>query len=184
MEVLIVFVFPLLVYIGLKIAIFRDKDLTEIDLKKFAEGIRLFEFKFYEEAIAYFDIEIAKNNKSMVCYAYRAHCHLAIKNYYQAIYNYDKALAISHDLHEVFLKKAIALFQIADYEMALKEINKAIWYYKEQNMEAFEIKIKMLKALGKISEIEKCEEKIQNLKAKNNLKPLSKKPHANLSHID
>lgn len=148
MEALIFFIFPLFIFIGLKIAIWRDVDYTAIDLKKYDEGLRMINFGFYNEAVNYFNEEIKKQPKSMVCYAMRGKAHLFLHNYYQAIYNFDKALSLNHDLHEIFLYKGMALYKIDDFELALKEFNKAAWYYKDKNIEVFKWRAKVYIALG------------------------------------
>jgi len=138
MEALLFFLFPLLIYLCLKIAILRDVDQTALDIKKHAEGIKMIEYGFVAEALSYFEKAVKENPKSMVAYAKRAQCHFLLKNYYQAIYNYDKAQSLSHDLPEVFLNKGICLHKIEDHEMAFKEFNKAVWFYREKSIEAFE----------------------------------------------
>ncbi|MFN0047681.1 MAG: tetratricopeptide repeat protein [Cytophagales bacterium] len=138
MEALIFFLFPLFFYLALKIAIWRDVDTTDLDIKKYQEGIRMIEFGFIEEALVYFDKMATIHTKSMVVFAKRAHCHFLLQNYYQAIYNYDKAQSLSHDLPEVFLHKGICLYKIGDVELAYKEFNKAVWFYREKNAEAFQ----------------------------------------------
>ncbi len=137
MEALIFFLIPLLIYLALKIAILRDVDQTELDLKKHIEGQKLIEYGFVDEALSYFEKAVKENPKSMVAYAKVAYCHFLLKNYYQAIYNYDKAQSLSHDLPEVFLNKGFCLYKIDDFEMAFKEFNKAVWFYREKNADAF-----------------------------------------------
>ncbi len=137
MEALVFFVFPLFIYLAIKVAILRDVDYTALDKAKYAEGIKMIEFGFVEDAVVYFDKAVKANPKSMVAWAMRGKAHFTMKNYYQAIYNYHKAQSLNHDLPEVFLNKGIAFYKIDDPEAALKEFNKAVWFYREKNPEAF-----------------------------------------------
>lgn len=167
MEALIFFIFPLFIYLAMKLAIWRDVDTTELDLKKYAEGIKMIEFGFLEEAIIYFDKAVNQSPKSMVAYAKRAHCHFSLGNHYQAIYNYDKAQSLNHDLPEIFLNKGISLYKIDDFEMALKEFNKAVWFYRECSAEAFKWRGLVNEKLGKTTEAQNDFLKAESLNLKN-----------------
>jgi tetratricopeptide (TPR) repeat protein len=179
MEVLVIFIFPLFIYIALKIAIFRDIDYTEIDKRRHAEGIRLYELGFYNEALRYFDKKVVEDTKSMVVYAYRGMANQALKNYYQALYNFDKALALNHDIRLLFLYRAQCLYEIGDYELALKAVNKALWYLRDESIEAYNCKKNILLKLNKPEEVQKCADKIAKIQlqtaSKNKKKYLLKK---------
>jgi tetratricopeptide (TPR) repeat protein len=137
MEAIFLFFIPLFFYLCLKIAIWRDVDVIAEDKLKFAKGIKMFDLGLINESLFYFDKQCKTNPKTALIYAYRAKCHLKLENFYQTIYNCDKAASLSNDLPEVFLMKGICLFQIQDYELALKEFSKAISYFSEKNASCY-----------------------------------------------
>lgn len=133
MEALFLFFIPLIFYVFFRVVFMNETDVIEEDLKKFDEGQRLIEFGFIDEAVMYFDKMVKQYPKSAVAYGLRGKCHYLQNNYYTAIYNFEKASTFSNSFPEVFLFKGICLFKIEDYEAALKEFNKATWFYREQN---------------------------------------------------
>lgn len=165
-EALIFVVFPLFVYLCLKVAIWRDRDYTAEDLARFYEGIKLMDLGFTTDALSYFEKAVNNHPKSMVAYAMRAKCHYLLKNYYQAIYNYDKAQSLSHDLPEIFLYKGICLFEIKDYELALKEFNKAVWFYHDTCPVAYRWRAKLFNVQNKSELSQKDLEKAVTLENK------------------
>lgn len=147
MEALILFIIPLIIYIFIKVMIWRDVDVIAIDKKKFAEGIQFFEAQNIEACVNYFDAMIISNPKSSVAYYYRGLANAKLGNVYVAIYNFEKSSNLSNELTDVFYQKALMLYQISDFEYALKELNRAAHIYRDSHPEVYQLRAKVHQAL-------------------------------------
>ncbi|TAF67733.1 MAG: tetratricopeptide repeat protein [Cytophagales bacterium] len=140
MEVL-AFVFIMFFVVGVALLMGWHKDLSYQDRKKYKIGIQTLEKHDYNKAFDYFDKAIQSNPKtSAILYAFRGRCHLHFKNYYHALSDCQKALQIDYNLKECYLDRGKAFFFLHQYEEALREFEKAVWYYHEKSPEAYRFK--------------------------------------------
>ncbi len=148
MEALVFLIIPLIIYISIKVMIWKDVDLIAVDCSTYIEGINMYNCGQYEQCIAYFNDAITKNTKSCVLFYYRGLANLACNNVHSAIYNFEKATNLSHDLPDVFYQKAKALYEIADFEYALIELNKVSRMYRDANLEVLQLRAQVYLKMG------------------------------------
>ncbi len=110
---------------------------TDKDRNRFQKGIELVDNRTFEEAHRYFDDAVRQHPKSALAYAYRGKCQLAQENFYSAIYDFTQALSRDNTLAECYLDRGIAFYSIEEYQNAFREFDKAVWYYRDQQPDAY-----------------------------------------------
>lgn len=148
MEALLFLIIPLIFYILVKVMIWTDVDVILTESSTYKAGITMYKNHQYEESKAYFDAVVQTNTKSCVAFYYRGLSNMACQNVHSAIYNFEKSTNLSQDLPDVFYQKAKALYQIEDFEYALKELNRVSRMYKDTNIEVLQLRAKVHLKLG------------------------------------
>ncbi|MES2388599.1 MAG: tetratricopeptide repeat protein [Bacteroidota bacterium] len=143
----LVLLFLVIIFIVLKLLIFGTGDKLARDKKKFAPGIKLCTGREYVRALAWFSDAVAANPESALAWAMRGRCHLACGNLYASLGDLSRALSLESNLPDAYLDKGKALYKLEDYDAALLELDKAVWYFRE-NAEAFRFRGKVHLALG------------------------------------
>ncbi|HAS46983.1 MAG TPA: hypothetical protein DCS93_41250 [Microscillaceae bacterium] len=131
MEVLLIgFVF--VGYILVRLMLGHHITQTNKDQKKFQPGIEMAAKKRYKLAIQYFDSVLEKHPKSAVAWLYKAKCNFELHNFYEAIYDCDKAANYDYSLSECYLIKGKALYILEEYQDAHDEFARAVWFYTDK----------------------------------------------------
>lgn len=153
MEALILVVIPLLMYIFIKVALWRDKDVLQEEKAQYKYGEYLIETGRTTMAFDYFSQIIQEKGRFIpVAYLQRAVCQYRLGNYFSCIYDCQTALKWTNDLPELHLLMAKALWHIEDMHEALVQINKALWYYKDTEPTAYKWRALILRKMGRLQE--------------------------------
>jgi tetratricopeptide (TPR) repeat protein len=126
----------LLFYVFLRVAFGKVKDKTADDRVRYRPGLELVKQKQYDQAVAYFEKVIGKDDHCALAYAMRGKCRLAQGDPIEAIVDCNRATSFDHCLAEAYLDKGIALFRLKHVTEAYLEFDKAVWYGKD-NAEAY-----------------------------------------------
>lgn len=110
---------------------------SEKDQKRFRKGIELVQNRNFPDAHRYFDEAVKQYPKSAIAYAYRAKCQLAQENYYSAIYDLTQAISRDNTLAECYLDRGIAYYNIAEFNSAFREFDKAVWHFRDEQPDAY-----------------------------------------------
>ncbi len=110
---------------------------AEKDQKRLAAGIRLATLRQYDDALAYFDQAVQQYPKSAVAWGYRGKCQLACANYYSAIYDLTQAISLDNTLAHCYLDRGIAYYRLAQPADAFREFDKAVWYFRDEQPDAY-----------------------------------------------
>ncbi|TAE69389.1 MAG: tetratricopeptide repeat protein [Bacteroidetes bacterium] len=139
MEAIVIF-FVLFIYIWVRVKLGHHETTDMIEKKMYKKGIDLIEAKQYQKAKEFFDIKIKENPTSAVTYMCRASCHYGLGNVYQSIFDAEKSITFQNTLPENYLLLGSAYFGLKDYQMAVEEYEKAVWFSREQNIEALKFR--------------------------------------------
>ncbi len=150
MEAVSIF-FVFFIYIWVRLALGHHKTPDMIDKKKYQKGIKLIENKKYENAKEFFDEKVKENPKSAMALMYRANCHYYLGNMYQSIFDAQKSTTLQTALFESYFLLGKIYFERKDYEMAAEEYEKAVWYSREQNIDALRLRGLCYYYLGEIN---------------------------------
>lgn len=126
-----------IVYLAMRYFLIDHDTPSDKDRIRFKKGIALVQSRHFIEAHAYFDEAIRQHPKSALAYAYRGKCQLAQENYYSAIYDLTQALSRDNTLADCYLDRGIAYFQVAQLEDAFREFDKAVWFYRDAQPDAY-----------------------------------------------
>lgn len=135
-------------YIGVRLLLGHHKTPIIRQLERQKAGVRLVEDKRYEEGLEYFNKILEQDSENAVARTYRSICHLHLDNLYQCIADCNKALSIDYSLRDCYLAKGVALYRLEEYAEARYDLDKAIWYFREQHPEAFRYRALCYQALG------------------------------------
>lgn len=117
---------------------FVDHDtMADKDQKRLRKGIELVKGRQYEEAYQYFNDAVRQYPKSAVAYAYRGKCQLIQENYYSAIYDLTQALNLDNTLADCYLDRGMAYYHTADFQLAFREFDKAVWHIRDERPDAY-----------------------------------------------
>lgn len=149
MEAVSIF-FVFFIYIWVRLALGHHKTADMKDKKKYERGINLITDKKYEKAKEFFETKIKENPNSSVAWTYRAVCHYHLGNTYQSIFDAQKSTSLESTIPESYLLLGKLYFELEDYQNACEEYEKAVWYYREQNIEALKYRGLCYYKLGNI----------------------------------
>lgn len=124
-------------YIGIRLLLGHHKTQAMKDRVKYSKGVDLVYANQYKEALQYFEGVLQQNPDSGLAWTFKAECHLHIGDFYTTLACADKALNIDYNLRDCYIFKGKALFELAQYEDALTEFDKAVWYFREKHPEAY-----------------------------------------------
>ena len=116
--------------------IIQEKGLlgVEVTINEFYEsGKRSFSFGEFQKAIIEFTEAINISPKKSIIYANRADAKFALKNYFEAIKDYNLALKIEHDGYS-YNNRGIAKYMLGDYRGAIIDYNSAIEQYEKDKL--------------------------------------------------
>ncbi len=124
-------------YVLVRIMLGHHNTPTMRDRKQFQPLIAQVGKKQYAEVLPLIESALQKKPESALCWALKAQCHLGLKEYNQAVFYAEKAVNIDHTLYETYYHKALAYYELNDISNALCDLDKAIWYSREQFAAAF-----------------------------------------------
>ncbi|TAE18408.1 MAG: hypothetical protein EAZ95_04205 [Bacteroidetes bacterium] len=124
-------------YIAIRLMLGHHRTPTMRDKKRYQKLIDLLKNKDYTTVLQNLEGILSQNPQSAFCWALKAECHLALREYHQTILYADKALNIDYNLPETYYHKALACLHLGNTAGAMEELNKTIWYSREQHAEAF-----------------------------------------------
>lgn len=148
MEAIIFFIIPLTIFIFLKILIWTDVDAIAVDTLKFKHGIDNYKKGDFKSCIDYFDAAILQNPKSCVAFYYRGLANMQLKNLHSALFNFEKASNISHELPDIYYQSALLYYEIEEYEKALLKLNFLSRLYRNSHVEIYELRSKVYTKLN------------------------------------
>lgn len=125
------------IYLTARYFLIDHDTVSEKDLKRFRKGIDLVQQRNISEAYLYFDNAVRQYPKSAIAYAYRGKCQLAQENYYSAIYDLTEAISRDNTLAECYLDRGIAYYHTAEFQLAFREFDKAVWHYHDEQPDAY-----------------------------------------------
>ena len=88
-------------------------------------GIALLETKRYDESMIYFNLAIKRDPRLDEAYDNRGNLYMELNKYQETIDDYTEAIKIKPNVY-YFADRGYAYVHIKNYDMALKDINKAI----------------------------------------------------------
>ncbi len=121
------------------------------DRKRFGRGLTMLHTRQYEEAYTFFNEAVKLYPKSAIAYAWRAKSQLALGNHYSAIYDLTQAISRDNTLAECYLDKGKAHLDINEPMEAFREFDKAVWYFRDENADAYRWRAVARIALGQVS---------------------------------
>ena len=134
-----IIVVPLIIILLVAKYHFTDHDTkSDKERKRFAEGIALFEDKNYAGAFTFFNKILAEDRKSAIAFSYRGKCQLLEENLHGAIYDFTQALSFDNTLADVHFDKGKAHYELGEFKEAFLCFDKAIWFSRGENKEAFQ----------------------------------------------
>lgn len=125
------------IYLTIRYFMVDHDTQSDKDRKRFGKGVQLVETRKYTEAYSYFEDAVRQYPKSAIAYAYRGKCQLAQENYYSAIYDLTEAISRDNTLAECYLDRGIALYHTNELQQAFREFDKAVWYYRDEQPDAY-----------------------------------------------
>jgi tetratricopeptide (TPR) repeat protein len=126
----------LIPYLLLKYLLSDHETSVEKDLKRYEEGIELFQLNEHPRAIRYFDERLRLYPKSATPYFYRGKCNFQRGNYYAALHDFSQAISYDNTYSLFYLEKGRAHLELGDYNLAFKEFDKAVWHSHNSNPDA------------------------------------------------
>lgn len=124
--ILVILIFGIWIVIKLSISDLRTTFEKEADLLK--SGIVLFENKFHEKSIEFFEVFIVKENPPLSSFLYLARNHAALGNYNQAYWHYTRVLNRENIHGNIFFERGVVLQNLTEDDLALLDFDKAIWF--------------------------------------------------------
>jgi tetratricopeptide (TPR) repeat protein len=124
------------------------------DRKRFQRGLTLLRDREYEEAFTFFNETVRLYPKSAIAYALRAKCQLALGNQYSAIYDLTQAISRDNTLADCYLDKGQAHYQLTEYVDAFREFDKAVWYFRDEQPDAYRWRALCRLELGQVKQAE------------------------------
>ena len=64
-------------------------------------------------------------------------CQLVQQNYYSAIYDLTEAISRDNTLAECYLDRGVAYYHTEEHAQAFREFDKAVWYFRDQQPDAY-----------------------------------------------
>ncbi|GAB4013184.1 DUF3808 domain-containing protein [Spirosoma sp. KCTC 42546] len=125
------------IYLTIRYFMVDHDTVSDKDRKRFKKGIELVQNRNSTEAYSYFDDAVRQYPKSAIAYAYRGKCQLAQENYYSAIYDLTEAISRDNTLAECYLDRGIALYYTNEFQQAFREFDKAVWFYRDEQPDAY-----------------------------------------------
>jgi tetratricopeptide (TPR) repeat protein len=122
------------------------------DRQRFHRGLTMLRDRQLEEAYTFFNEAVKLYPKSAIAYAWRAKSQLALGNHYSAIYDLTQALSRDNTLADCYLDKGMAHLDIDEPTEAFREFDKAVWYFRDENAEAYRWRAVARMALGQVSQ--------------------------------
>lgn len=117
---------------------FTDHDTaSDKDRVRFDKGIKLLKNKEIEPAFTFFNQAVRLHPKSAVAYAFRGRCQLIQDNYYSAIYDLTQALNRDNTLGDCYLDRGVAFYKTHQFPEAFREFDKAVWYLRDEQPDAY-----------------------------------------------
>ena len=125
------------IYLTIRYFLVDHDTLADKDQKRFKRGIELVKNRQFEEAQHYFDDAVRQHPKSATAYAYRGKCQLVQENYYSAIYDLTQAVNLDNTLADCYLDRGIAYYYTAEFQLAFREFDKAVWHIRDERPDAY-----------------------------------------------
>ena len=135
MEIIVFGVF-FAIYLTVKIYTTDHETPADKDRLTMAEGITYFQNNDFERAFFYFDSAIKNNSKSAIALGYRGLCNLKFENYHTAIYDLTQSMKFDNTLYEFQLGRGRAHYELEEWQEALVQLDKAVWYSHRKNIDA------------------------------------------------
>lgn len=110
---------------------------SDKDRARFGKGIDLLNNRKIDLAFTFFDEAIRQHPKSAVAYACRGRCQLLQDNCYSAIYDLTQALSRDNTLGDCYLDRGIAYYKTHQFPEAFREFDKAVWYLRDEQPDAY-----------------------------------------------
>lgn len=124
-------------YLAIRYFVVDHETPAEKDMGRFKAGLLLVKDRDFETAFTYFDANVRQHPKSAIAYAYRGKCQLALGNYYSAIYDVTQAISLDNTLADCYLDRGMALHEVEQFTEAFREFDKAVWYFRDEQPDAY-----------------------------------------------
>ncbi|MBC8156302.1 MAG: hypothetical protein H7Z72_25740 [Bacteroidetes bacterium] len=124
-------------YLSIRYFVMDHETPAEKDMKRFQTGLALIKNRDFEAAFTYFDTSVRQHPKSAVAYASRGKCQLALGNCHSAIYDVTQAISLDNTLADCYLDRGMALHEIEQFTEAFREFDKAVWYFRDEQPDAY-----------------------------------------------
>ncbi|GAB4017700.1 tetratricopeptide repeat protein [Spirosoma koreense] len=125
------------IYLTARYFLMDHDTLADKDQKRFRHGIDLVNTRRFDEAYQYFDDAVRQYPKSAVAFAYRGKCQIVQENYYSAIYDLTQAINLDNTLADCYLDRGISYYYTAEYQLAFREFDKAVWHFRDEKPDAY-----------------------------------------------
>ena len=107
-------------------ALDSSKDKTIIAVIRKHRGMAYFSMNNFDAALQDFDISLQYDPKAFRTYYYKGIVCAIQKNYEWAIQNYTKSLEINEFQAHTYFRRAMAYYEIQEYEKSMNDLNNAI----------------------------------------------------------
>ena len=107
-------------------ALDSSKDKTIIAVIRKHRGMAHFSMNNFDAALQDFDISLQYDPKAFRTYYYKGIVCAIQKNYEWAIQNYTKSLEINEFQAHTYFRRAMAYYEIQEYEKSMNDLNNAI----------------------------------------------------------
>ncbi len=135
MEIIVFGIF-FAIYLTVKIYTTDHETRSDKDRLAMAKGIELFQNNDFDNAFHYFDNAVKNNSKSAIALGYRGLCNLEFKNYHTAVYDLTQSMKFDNTLYEFQLGRGRAHYELEEWQDALIQLDKAVWYSHRKNTDA------------------------------------------------
>ncbi len=135
MEIIVFGIF-FAIYLTVKIYTTDHETRSDKDRLAMAEGIAMFQNNDFENAFRYFDSAVKTNAKSAIALGFRGLCNLEFENYHTAVYDLTQSMKFDNTLYEFQLGRGRAHYELEEWQEALVQLDKAVWYSHRKNADA------------------------------------------------